>query len=444
MASSKRLRPDDLAAHVASILQRHPRGRVALALSGGLDSVVLFHLLLSLRDSLGFGFSAFHVHHGLSPRADRWEAFCASLCARNGVPFETCRVAVSPCAGESLEAAAREARYRAFASCSADLLLLAQHQDDQAETLLLQLLRGAGAKGLAAMPETRMAEGKTLLRPLLDVPRETLKEYVQAHGLVWEEDESNADTGFDRNFLRHEIFPVLERRFPSYRQTLGRSSRHLAEAAQLLDELARLDGERGIREGLLDGALLRELSPSRAKNLLRYYLAQCQIPFPDTPRMEEAMRQLREAGADAQVRIRFGDYEIRRYRGWVEAARSFPALPKDLSIFWSGETELALPGAHLRFEQRKGEGIRLDAFSSQPVTLRSRHGGERFRPSCGRSSRSLKNLLQEAGIPPWQRAALPLLFVGDNLVWVPGIGIDCDYQAGAEETGWVIHVSYPA
>lgn len=298
MASSKRLRPDDLAAHVATLLLRHelPRRQVALALSGGLDSVVLFHLLLDLRQPLGFDFSAFHVHHGLSPRADRWEAFCAGLCAAHGIPFEARRVDVSRKPGESLEAAAREARYRALASASADLLLLAQHLDDQAETLLLQLLRGAGAKGLAAMPEARRSGDKILLRPLLDVPRDTLREYAKVRGLAWEEDESNEDVGFDRNFLRHEVFPVLERRFPAYRQTLGRASRHLAETAHLLDELAQLDGRQGIRDGMLDGELLRQLSFPRAKNLLRHYLAQRQVPLPDTSRLEEAVRQLREAG----------------------------------------------------------------------------------------------------------------------------------------------------
>lgn len=352
-------------------------------------------------------------------------------------------MAVSRPSGESLEAAAREARYRAFSSSSADLLLLAQHLDDQAETFLLQLLRGAGAKGLAAMPEARLAEeGKTLLRPLLDVPREMLREYAAAQGLAWEEDESNADTGFDRNFLRHEVFPSLAQRFPAYRQTLGRASRHLAEAAQLLEELAQLDGEKAIRDGMLDGALLRELSLPRAKNLLRYYLAQRQIVLPDTPRLEEAVRQVREAQEGAQIRIRFGDYEIRCFRGWVEGARRAPVFPSEMRISWDGEEEMALPGIRLRFEQQQGTGVSLEALLSQPVTFRSRQGGERFRPFCGRPSRSLKNLLQEAGIPPWRRANLPLLFVGENLVWVPGIGIDCDYQAAAEETGWAIHVSY--
>lgn len=418
---------------------------MVLALSGGLDSVVLFHLLLSLRESLGFNFYALHVHHGLSPWADRWETFCAGLCSEYGVPFEARRVTVPRRAGESLEAAAREARYQVFSSSSADVLLLAQHLDDQAETFLLQLLRGAGAKGLGAMPEERPAgEGKTLLRPLLAVPRETLKEYAVARALAWEEDESNTDIGFDRNFLRHEIFPSLERRFPAYRQTLSRASGHLAEAALLLEELARLDAEHGIRDGLLDGALLRNLSFSRAKNLLRYYLVLRQIPLPDASRLEEATRQLREAAEGAQIRVRFSNYEIRRYRGWVEAARYAPAFPPNMCIPWSGEEEVDLPGVHLKFEQRGGVGIRREALLSQKVTIRSRRGGERFRPLCDRPSRSLKNLLQEAGIPTWRRANLPLLFVGETLVWVPEIGTDCDYQAATEETGWTIHVSYSA
>jgi tRNA(Ile)-lysidine synthase len=411
---------------------------VALALSGGLDSVVLFDLLLSLRDPNGFDFSAVHVHHGLSPNADRWQAFCAELCARHGIPFQAKHVSVPRLPGQSLEAQAREARYQALAQCGHDVLLLAQHADDQAETLFLQLLRGAGPKGLGAMPAAReMAGGTLLLRPLLDVPRSLLEAYATRRHLRWVEDESNDDRAFDRNFLRHEVFPQLEQRFPAYRQTLGRASRHLGEMAGLLDDLAALDAREGLDGDTLDVHVLQALSLPRAANLLRYYLSLHDFPLPETERLHEALRQLREAKEDAQLRIRFGEFEIRRYRWRAVAQKVCMAPLPDWSLVWRGEERLDLPGTRLRFERCKGEGISLAMLENQTVTLRFRRGGERFQPSCSRPSRSLKNLLQEAEIPPWRRTSLPLLFCGEKLVWVPDIGVDCDYQASASESGVV-------
>ena len=412
---------------------------MALALSGGLDSVVLFDLLLTLRQCQGFEFSAIHVHHGLSPNADQWEGFCHQLCQRHAVPFQTKRVEISRRPRQSLEALAREARYQALVHSGHEVIFLAQHADDQAETLFLQLLRGAGPKGLGAMPEERIMPeaGVHLLRPLLDIPRSLLEAYAVQHQLEWVEDESNRDPAYDRNFLRHEILPRLEQRFPGYRQTLGRTCRHLAEAGDLLEELAALDAESAVKGEFLDVRILQTLSPARAANLLRHYLSQRRIPLPDTERLHEALRQLREAKEDAQVRIRFGEFEIRRYRWRAVAQKVELELPPDWSYAWRGEEKLELPGVRLSFERRKGQGISLAMLENQELTLRFRTGGERFRPSCARPSRSLKNLLQESGVPPWRRARLPLLFCREKLLWVPEIGVDCAYQAGDSEIGLV-------
>ncbi|MGD9788296.1 MAG: tRNA lysidine(34) synthetase TilS [Sulfuricellaceae bacterium] len=412
---------------------------MALALSGGLDSVVLFDLLLALRLSQGFEFSAIHVHHGLSPNADQWESFCHQLCRRHAVPFQAKRVEISRRPRQSLEALAREARYQAFVHSGHEVIFLAQHADDQAETFFLQLLRGAGPKGLGAMPEERIMPeaGVRLLRPLLDIPRSLLEAYAVQHQLEWVEDESNRDPAYDRNFLRHEILPRLEQRFPGYRQTLGRACRHLAEAGDLLEELAALDAESAVKGEFLDVRILQTLSPARAANLLRHYLSQRRIPLPDTERLHEALRQLREAKEDAQVRIRFGEFEIRRYRWRAVAQKVELELPPDWSCAWRGEEKLDLPGVRLSFERRKGQGISLAMLENQELTLRFRTGGERFQPSCARPSRSLKNLLQESGVPPWRRARLPLLFCREKLLWVPEVGVDCAYQAGDSEIGLV-------
>ena len=217
---------------------------IVVALSGGRDSIALLDALALLRSELGIALSALHVHHGLSPNADAWTAFCEEQCAARDVPLAVHRVRVERVPGASLEATARAARYAALATADADIVALAHHADDQAETLLLQLLRGAGPHGLAAMPAERASStGPLLLRPLLTLPRTAIDAYAAARGLAWVDDESNANTAVKRNFIRHEIAPRLAAAFPGYSATLARAARHQAEAAQLLDDLARLDAQ---------------------------------------------------------------------------------------------------------------------------------------------------------------------------------------------------------
>ena len=437
--SRKQRRPSDLVAHVERILRRAaaPGQTLVLALSGGVDSVVLLDILDRLRQPLAFNLRAVHVNHQISPNAAAWAEFCRELCAASGVPLEVAPVELHDRRSLGLEAAARAARYRVFAGQPGDFMVLAQHLDDQAETLLLQLLRGAGAKGLAAMPELatqHSALSTHLLRPLLEISRADIEDHARDHGLRWVEDESNLDVSYDRNFLRHQVFPVLERNFPAYRTTLSRSSRNLAEAAQLLEELACIDASAAVAGGALDIAALRALSPARGKNLLRHYLAGFQLAVP-AARLEEILRQLSAASADNRVRLAVGSHELRRFqdKAWVRVRDV--AVEKTLRWDWHGEPELQLlplSGA-LTFDAAAQNGISLEKLRREPVTIRLRQGGESLRPDCRRPRRSLKNLLQEAGIPPWQRECLPLLFSGERLVCVPGIGVDCDAQAAAGE-----------
>jgi tRNA(Ile)-lysidine synthase len=354
--------------------------------------------------------------------------------------------------GDSLEAAARAARYGALFSQKADYIVLAHNQDDQAETVLLQLLRGAGVKGLAAMPLVRSeggggsrAEGKTrtkghpssliphplIVRPLLDVPRAQIEAYARKHKLTWVDDESNADIYFLRNFMRHDILPLLGGRFPAYRATLARSAGHFAEASQLLDELAACDGAGHFREGTLLITGLHRLSRPRAKNLLRHFLAGHGVVMPNAERLEEALRQSLTAKDDARVCIDMGDFELRSFAGALHVVAKIPGPDAKFFRPWRGELELSLPelGGALSMTKGRGTGISLARLQAKPVSVRVRGGGERLQPDCRRPRRSLKNLLQEAAIAPWQRERVPLLFCGDILVWVPGVGIACDYQA---------------
>lgn len=455
----------DLVARIAGRLRESikPGDRLVVGLSGGVDSVVLLDVLARIAKRLRFGLAALHVNHQISPNAGRWAAFCRAACRARGIPLRVVRVTVK--GGDSLEAAARAARYDVLLSLQADHVVLAHNQDDQAETLLLQLLRGAGVKGLAAMPLVRRdegrgmrAEGKALnkshhsslfsiparrvriphpliVRPLLDIPRAEIEAYARRRKLAWIEDESNAEIYFLRNFLRHEILPQIARRYPAYRSTLARSAGHFAEASKLLDELAGQDGAEYFCNGALQVAGLRKLSRARARNLLRCFLAGHGIIMPNADRLEEALRQSLTAKDDAGLCVDLGDYELRRFSQALHVVKKMPEPGANFSRVWRGERELALPelGGVLTMAKHRGPGISFAKLQAKPVTLRVRRGGERLQPDCRRPRRSLKNLLQEAGVPPWLRDRLPLLFCGSKLVWVPGIGTACEFQAPAGE-----------
>lgn len=420
-------------------LDRHAFGykRLAVGLSGGLDSVVLLHMLADAAPSRGIDLSAVHVHHGLSSNAGKWAEFCVELCRGYGITCRVLKVEVARDSGQGIEAAARAARYDAFQSLQVDAVVLAHHRDDQAETVLLQFLRGAGVQGLAAMPEQRLADDLTLLRPLLDTPRAMLETYAEERKLRWIEDESNLDQAIDRNFLRHHIFPELEQRFAGCRTTLARSAAHLAEAAGLLEEVAREDAASVLRQDRLDVAELRKLSDARARNLLRFWLSLHLPAPPSTRRLQETHRQLLHAKPEAQVLVELKGGQVRRYQGeaWFDA--ELPALPS-LPLEWKGEAELQLAHGRLTFQRMQGAGLSLAKMGDECLQIRFRQGRERLRPDSRRPARSLKYLLQEVDMPPWQRARLPLIYWRDELVAIPGVCVACDMRAGEGEDGMVI------
>jgi tRNA(Ile)-lysidine synthase len=320
MASSRKSpRTEDasaLADALAACLDRHLSSgqQLTVGLSGGVDSVVLLHALSSLeRSSPGrFELTALHVHHGLSLNADRWEDFCRTFCERLGIAFFCVHVRVERGSRDGLEAAARRVRHAVFARQDADWIALAQHRDDQAETLLFKLLRGSGLAGAAGMRE---CNGR-LLRPLLTVGRSDIEAYARWHGLSWIEDESNADVRHSRNFLRHGILPGLIGRFPAAVKNLAGAAARFAEAADLLDELARIDLG-GESDFPVDAATLAALDDARARNVLRYLLAQRQVMIPSEARLNETLRQMREAARDRHPALRFGGHRLVRRRGLI-------------------------------------------------------------------------------------------------------------------------------
>lgn len=367
--------------------------RVAVGLSGGLDSVVLLHLLYGLAPPLGIKLSAIHVNHGLSPNAGDWKKFCSALCGELGVPFRSVKVKIGK-KNLGLEAAAREARRAAFQSLRADCIALAHHQDDQAETVLFNLLRGTGLAGASGMPAVGRLGKKILLRPLLGVPRSAIRAYATEQGLGWIEDESNADESLTRNFIRRRIGPLLASRFPRWQESLARAARHFGDT--------ELDGRR----------------------LLRAYLKQKGLRAPSEAKLVEMLKQL----GSPRAAIAHDGMVFRRYREKLFAENEKPEASFKPRA-WNGESRLPLPelGGELLFRKVRGKGIDPSLLKGKKLQLRLRSGGERLQLDPGRPRRTLKNLFQEAGIPPWERERLPLLVCGDELVWVPGLGVDAKF-----------------
>jgi len=266
------------------------------------------------------------------------------------------------------------------------------------------------------------------------VTRSEILDYAKRRNLKWIEDESNRDIEFQRNFIRHEVLPVIARRFPAYRATVARSAYHLAEAARLLDEVATADSAGQIEGGTLSVAALRRLPPARARNLMRHFLARHGVVMPSAERLGEALRQTLSARDDARMLVALDGAGLRRHAGRLYVVRAGKP-PGRYAWRWRGEKRLALDelGGELTMNRTIGDGIGLARLRKGVVTVRLRRGGERLRPDCRRPTRSLKNLLQEAGIPAWRRERLPLLFCGSELAWVPGIGVDCAFQAGKRE-----------
>ena len=415
----------------------HSPAKLCIALSGGLDSCVLLSALLAAQKQLAFALHAIHVHHGLSPNADAWAEFCVARCQALKVPCQVVHVNVDKKAGLGIEAAARKARYEALLQSDADFIVLAHHQDDQAETYLLQLLRGAGVKGLSAM--SAIDSKRRLLRPLLSIPRLEIEDYARHANLKWVEDESNQDTHYDRNFIRHALTPLLTQRFPSVQAVLARSASHMAEASSLLDDLATIDAQTCVHDTKVNLLELAKLSEVRAKNLMRWWLAGFGFSLPSKERLDETLQQLLHAKADATIKlvIDAGKVNLRRYQGYAFIEADAKALP--IAMIWHGESALELPdGSRLLFERKAGEGLAIERLGVHQLRIAHRHGGERFKPDLHRPTRTLKHLLQESNMPPWLRDRLPLIYFDDALAVVPTIGVSCLMQAAEHELGLVI------
>ena len=412
---------------------------MTVALSGGIDSVVLLHLLHQLQKKHRFILNAMHVHHGLSQNADKWVKFCEKLCMKLSLPLDVEYIQLPHKKSLGIEGEARRLRYEKLLKTKTDLIVLAHHEDDQAETFLLQLIRGAGVKGLSSMAHFDVT--KKLWRPLLNQSKYDIESYAKQHKLKWIEDESNQNIDFDRNFIRSKVLPILKNRFNHIIKVISRSSAHLAEAQNLLDDLAQIDLKKHLKSinynHKLQVKTLNKLSLTRAKNVLRYWLEMNNQLMPSKDLLDELLRQVLTAKKDAELKIELSkDYEIRRYQDEIYIVQKNQNTQKNYEIIWQGESEILLPnGSKLKLKKVKGKGISLERIKDKKLIISNRKGGESFKPDSKRPTKKVKQLLQESDLLPWDRENLPLIFVGHQLASVPNFGIDIKFQTKPNEAG---------
>ena len=429
---------DFLASRLARLLGDRVSWPMCVALSGGLDSTVLLKALVGLGRSKS-DLRAVHIDHGLQGDAKSWSDACATQCAGLDVPYNSLSVSISRDKGFSLEAQAREARYQALGSQLArgEILMVAHHMDDQMETVLLQLLRGAGPAGLAAMPELAPLDKGWLCRPLLGNTRQELATYAKVKKLIWQVDPSNRDTAFDRNYIRHRLAPVLRERWPSASVTVSRSARHCAEAVELIDDLAMLDLSQLVDGQRLSTAGLCMLSPVRQRNVVRCWLRNAGFAVPDSRRLQSILDTVVIAADDAEPEVIWDGIAVRRYRRYLYAmadAASISTLDEKLGQSWdiSGSLDLGKAGRFVLERGKAGPNEQMldwNRLQGRSLLVRRREGGERIRIVGQKNSKSLKNLFQEAGVLPWMRKQIPLFYDGDTLVAVGDLWVCADAAA---------------
>ena len=408
-----------------------------VAYSGGLDSQVLLHLC----SRLDLPVRAVHVHHGLQSQADAWVEHCANTCRQLEIEFRVIYVDASASNGDSPEDAARKVRYQALKDelKTDECLLTAHHADDQAETFLLQLMRGAGAAGLAAMPEAKSFAAGWHCRPLLVYTRREILAYGEAEALHWIEDPSNSNTDYDRNLLRQTILPRLRERWPSVARSISHSAQYQQESLELNQALARIDLAATITQDadILSIARLQNLGRPRQLNLLRYWLRQRAGRPPSRNVLLELMDSLLIAAPETSPLLHWGNYELRRYQQKLYLLPVCQENFSELNVSWDGKTPVQL-AENILITAVSSENSGLDPrLREHKLSLRFRRSGERLQVVGKTHHQDLKKLMQEAGIPPWQRARIPLLYVDDELACVCGYWLAAPFATSRDQPGWL-------
>jgi tRNA(Ile)-lysidine synthase len=428
------------ASYAKHIKEKDRTLKVNVALSGGCDSMALLFALKQLQVELNLSLKASYIDHGLSKNSFNWQVLCRKACKDMGILFETESINIEKIPELGIEGAARELRYQTLARLSDGMIVAtAHHENDQAETLLLQLIRGAGLKGLAGMPE--FDHLKKIWRPMLKVQRHDIESFALKNHIQYIVDESNEDIRFDRNFLRKDILPKLYERFPHAANTISRSASLIAEGLNLQQSIAEDDSLLYFSENFrrLNLKMIQNLSQERVINLVRWWLERNQQKMPSFKVMQEIYKQIKTIRKDAKIIINLSqDTAIRAYKNelWLVPITE---NQKDYEIYWHGESEIMLPDmSRLLFKKSKGQGISMKKLGTNTIRIQNRKGGERFKPAHNQPTRTLKYLLQKSKLPPWEREELPMLFIEDLLVAVPSFGVDYKYHASSLEDSYQI------
>jgi tRNA(Ile)-lysidine synthase len=416
-----------------------------IAYSGGRDSHVLLHALALLRKETHFNFKAIHINHSLSANADSWANHCKQICFKLKVEMIQLTVNAKSTIGESPEEVAREKRYAALAAqlSADDILLTAHHQDDQAETFLLQLMRGAGTKGLAAMPYSKPLGNGYQVRPFLTITRAEIIEYALENNLHWIEDESNQQLHFSRNFIRSKIIPVLQERWPNVTTTIARSAEHCSEAQQLIDSIAAQDYAvvAGTVANTLSVPALLKLTKERQRQVIRYWLQQNNFPLPSSVKLHQAQLDMLHAREDKVPVVNWQGAELRRFRNDLYVIKPLSVHDTTQIISWDLSQPLNLQNlGTLQATPIIGEGLRADI---PDITIRFRTGGELCQLPGRAFRHDLKKLLQSWNIPVWQRDRIPLIYSGDKLAAAVGLFVDSQFIPKENETGYLLAITAP-
>jgi len=453
-----------------SLYQLPANAHYVIAYSGGLDS----HVLLHCCNQLNFPVRAVHVHHGLQDVADDWVKHCQLICEQLSIPLDVFYVDAKPQQGLSPEETARNVRYQAIHKNlkSGDCLITAQHKNDQAETLLLQLFRTASAAGLAAMPAIRDFGDAVHVRPLLSFSRKEILDYATSNNLHWVEDPSNQDTGINRNFIRKEVLPVLQNRWPEVTAQLSTVANLQSNNLQVLEDMAAIDlanlvEARCINHGGQTSANnnvyqvesqlcitgLKDLSTARLLNVLRLWIIKISGKQPRRKLLSEIEKTLIKSSQDAAAVLKFSAYEFRRFKNSLYLLKPKllkSALPESESMTssqqsynWTPRQVLKLPHLNMQITSQPsiGNNCLPKSLLEETLVVSFRKGGERFHPAGRKHSQSLKKLLQEAGVPPWERDCIPLVYRKDELIAVADLWVAKAFSTGSDEGGWLVQIA---
>ncbi|MCZ6804688.1 MAG: tRNA lysidine(34) synthetase TilS [Proteobacteria bacterium] len=416
-----------------------------IACSGGMDSSVMLHLFYYNKSKIKQLLEIIYVNHGLQEKSVDWGVFCKKQCQHYDIPFKQLDISENCPKGLSIEEWAREKRYSLISQVmnKNDVLFTAHHQDDQVETFFLQALRGAGPRGLASMPSIKKIANGYHARPLLQYKRSEIQRYANDNNLVWQDDNSNSNIRYDRNYLRHKILPVIEERWPAYRETISRMINNQVDYKSLIDEIAHNDMKHALHKNTMSLSLevIQKLSIERQKNLVFVWLDEQNIDRPGSKHISQIISDIICSTIDKSPCVNWKDNEVRRYRNLLYASKIFNKHSVNIEFDWNPESPLAILNETLIANPENGKGISKADTKNAKFVVRYRQGGEKIYPKNLTHSKTVKQLFQERGVLPWLRDRIPLIYINEKLAVIPGFCIDKKYAATKDESSWDIQWS---